>query len=65
MDPPTRPAQSPTASTLGRNPDARRFLDANDSYHYFERLGDLVKTGPTNTNVMDVRLILVGEAEGD
>ena len=37
-----------------------RFLDANDSYHYFEALGDLVKTGPTNTNVMDVRLILVG-----
>ena len=32
----------------------------NDSYHYFEALGDLVKTGPTNTNVMDVRLVLVG-----
>jgi glycerate 2-kinase len=47
--------------TLRRNPDARRFLDANDSYHYFEGLGDLVKTGPTNTNVMDVRLVLVGE----
>lgn len=45
--------------TLRRNPDARRFLDANDSYHYFESLGDLVKTGPTNTNVMDVRIILV------
>jgi len=46
--------------TLRRNPEARRFLDSNDSYHYFERLGNLVKTGPTNTNVMDVRLILVG-----
>jgi len=46
--------------TLARNPDARVFLDANDSYHYFESLGDLIKTGPTNTNVMDVRLILVG-----
>lgn len=46
--------------TLVRNPDARRYLDANDSYHYFEALGDLVKTGPTNTNVMDVRLILIG-----
>ena len=45
--------------TLRRSPAARRFLDANDSYHYFEDLGDLVKTGPTNTNVMDVRLILV------
>jgi hydroxypyruvate reductase len=48
-------------STLRRKPDARAYLDANDSYHYFEALEDLVKTGPTNTNVMDVRLILVGE----
>jgi hydroxypyruvate reductase len=46
--------------TLSRQPDAQRYLDANDSYHYFEALGDLVKTGPTNTNVMDVRIILVG-----
>ncbi len=46
--------------TLARNPEARSFLDANDSYHYFESLGDLVITGPTNTNVMDVRLVLVG-----
>ena len=46
--------------TLARNPDARRSLDRNDSYHYFQPLGDLVITGPTNTNVMDVHLILVG-----
>jgi glycerate 2-kinase len=46
--------------TVSRGPEAARFLDANDSYHYFESLGDLVKTGPTNTNVMDVRLMLVG-----
>jgi len=46
--------------TLARNPEAARFLEANDSYHYFEGLGDLVKTGPTNTNVMDVRILLVG-----
>ncbi len=45
--------------TLTRNREARRYLDRNDSYHYFEPLGDLVITGPTNTNVMDVRLILV------
>jgi hydroxypyruvate reductase len=45
--------------TLSRNPDAPRYLESNDSYHYFEPLGDLIKTGPTNTNVMDVRLILV------
>jgi hydroxypyruvate reductase len=47
--------------TLARNPHAPEFLARNDSYRYFESLGDLVVTGPTNTNVMDVRLILVGE----
>lgn len=45
--------------TVARNPEARRYLDRNDSYHYFQPLGDLVITGPTNTNVMDIRLILV------
>jgi hydroxypyruvate reductase len=45
--------------TLARGPEARRYLDANDSYHYFDALGDLIKTGPTNTNVMDVRIMLV------
>lgn len=39
--------------------DARRFLAGHDSYHFFERLGDLLKTGPTGTNVMDVRLVLI------
>jgi len=34
-------------------------LDVNDSYHFFEHLGDLYKTGPTNTNVMDLKVILV------
>ena len=49
--------------TLHRNPDTYRYLDNNDSYRYFEPLGDLVITGPTNTNVMDVRLILVGSGK--
>lgn len=39
--------------------EAARFLADNDSYHFFKPLGDLLITGPTNTNVMDVRLILV------
>jgi len=47
--------------TLGRDPRAAEFLARNDSYHYFKGLGDLIVTGPTHTNVMDVRLILVGE----
>jgi glycerate 2-kinase len=38
---------------------AREFLDKNDSYHFFEKLDALVRTGPTGTNVMDVRILLV------
>ena len=34
-------------------------LDRNDAYGYFERLGDLVVTGPTHTNVNDFRALLV------
>ena len=33
--------------TLARNPDARLYLDRNDSYHYFQPLGDLPPT-PTS-----------------
>ena len=44
------------AEKLGLN--AADFLARNDSYHFFEPLGDLIKTGPTGTNVMDVRLAL-------
>ena len=31
----------------------------NDAYHFFEPLGALMKTGPTQTNVCDVRVVLV------
>lgn len=40
--------------------DARAHLAANNSYPFFDALGDLVRTGPTGTNVMDVRLVLAG-----
>jgi hydroxypyruvate reductase len=46
------------AASLGL--DARKFLDNNDSYHFFEPVGGLIKTGPTGTNVMDLRVMLVG-----
>jgi glycerate 2-kinase len=36
-----------------------RRLETNDSYPFFARLGDLVITGPTRTNVMDIRLVMV------
>jgi hydroxypyruvate reductase len=42
---------------LGLNP--RRFLQEHNAYAFFKELDDLVMTGPTRTNVMDVRLMLV------
>ncbi|EPR30473.1 protein of unknown function DUF4147 [Alkalidesulfovibrio alkalitolerans DSM 16529] len=35
------------------------FLAHNDAYHYFDKLGRLLKTGPTNTNVCDIQVLLV------
>jgi hydroxypyruvate reductase len=43
--------------------DAFDYLDNNDSYSFFERVGDLLVTGPTNTNVMDVRVMLIWGSE--
>jgi glycerate 2-kinase len=47
-------------TTFSNGPDASDYLSRNDSYNYFAKYGGLVKTGPTNTNVMDIQLILVG-----
>ncbi len=47
------------ARELGLNP--RQYLENNDAYHFFSPLDDLLITGPTNTNVMDIRLILTGK----
>lgn len=46
------------AVAQGLNP--RASLEANDAYPFFQRLDDLIITGPTKTNVMDVRLVIVG-----
>lgn len=35
------------------------YLDRNDTYHFFERLGDLIRTGPTSTNVGDLQVVLL------
>jgi glycerate 2-kinase len=39
--------------------DADRYLAENNAYAFFDRLGDLVRTGPTNTNVGDLQVILI------
>ena len=46
------------AEALGLNPSGA--LDGNDAYPFFQSLGDLYITGPTRTNVMDVRVLLMG-----
>ena len=43
--------------------DPLDYLRRNDSYHFLQALGDLVITGPTRTNVMDVYMVLVGSAD--
>jgi len=38
---------------------AREHLAQNNSYDFFYRLGDLVITGPTGTNVMDIGIVII------
>jgi glycerate 2-kinase len=39
--------------------DARSYLERNDSYPFLKTVGDLLITGPTLTNVMDLRMVLI------
>jgi len=47
------------ARDLGVDVDAS-FAD-NDAYHALDRLGDLVRTGPTDTNVGDLQVLVIGD----
>jgi glycerate-2-kinase len=42
--------------------DLEVHLKNNDSYNFFKKVGGLIKTGPTSTNVMDLRIFLLGRA---
>src|SRR5579871_716371 len=46
-----------TAEAAGLH--AAQYLAHNDSYHFFEKAGGLIKTGPTGTNVADIQIVLV------
>ncbi|MBI4639054.1 MAG: glycerate kinase [Candidatus Tectomicrobia bacterium] len=50
---------STVARARGLGLDPFSYLENNDSYHFFKKLGDLLITGPTNTNVMDLRIFLI------
>ena len=45
------------ARAAGLSPDT--FLDNNNAYAFFAALGDLILTGPTDTNVGDLQIILL------
>jgi glycerate-2-kinase len=42
-----------------RGMDPATFLARHDAYRFFDRLGGLLRTGPTGTNVMDLVVLLV------
>jgi glycerate-2-kinase len=46
------------AIELGLMP--QKFLRANDSSNFLKTTGDLIMTGPTQTNLMDLQILLVG-----
>jgi hydroxypyruvate reductase len=41
-----------------RGLEPQDFLARNDAYHFFEPLDALLKTGPTHTNVCDLRVVV-------
>lgn len=46
-----------TCRKMKLNPEA--FLENNDSYHFFKETGGLLMTGPTQTNVMDIQILIL------
>jgi glycerate-2-kinase len=47
------------AESQRRGLDPADYLRRNDAYRFFEPLGTLLKTGPTHTNVCDIRVVVV------
>jgi hydroxypyruvate reductase len=47
-----------TARAAAAGLDPSTYLDDNNTYEFFDRLGDLIRTGPTGTNVGDLQIIL-------
>jgi glycerate-2-kinase len=45
--------------------DPQNFLARNDAYHFFAPLNALIQTGPTHTNVCDVRVVLTSKPFAD
>jgi hydroxypyruvate reductase len=52
------PTTAQRASSLGLVPS--RYLADNDSSNFLKATGDLIVTGPTQTNLMDLQILLAG-----
>jgi len=52
--------QDTLSRALAAGMDPINFLNRNDAYHFFEPLGDLLKPGPTHTNVNDITFLFAG-----
>jgi glycerate 2-kinase len=68
VDGPTDAAGAITdSSTLARaracGLDPMQYLEANDAWSFFDRLDDLLRTGPTRTNVGDVQVALLAPVD--
>ena len=55
--------ESVLQSAAARQLDPADYLARNDAYHFFEPLDALIKTGPTHTNVCDLRVVVVDRDE--
>ena len=42
------------------NLDPVEYLRVNDSFKFLKSVGDLITTGPTQTNLMDLQILLAG-----
>jgi len=45
------------ARAIGLNPE--EYLNNNDSYNFFKKIDELLVTGPTGTNVMDIQIMVI------
>jgi hydroxypyruvate reductase len=55
-----RVASDTMARAAERDLRALKYLEANDAYTFFAALDDLIRTGPTRTNVGDLQVVLLG-----
>ena len=53
------PTTAERAAAAGIGPPGQ-FLADNNSYAFFASIGDLIQTGPTDTNVGDLQVVLIG-----